>query len=283
MKFKGKGHEVSDRGPICDARRSIQLTVTKFSDAAKLLSFYQLWLDDLFPKARFLDALSMVEKAGHKKFMHMKRVEWINEGKPGASRPDGDDIFGGGGEEERAAAVFPAPLAPVFQSRGSERPKTPSGDVPDDDEDLYDATPKASRPSAPAGQSLFGSGGDDAPDDDDLDALMAEEEAQRPASTSLFGSGGAVSSRPAQKAIPEDEDEDDLDALMAEHDSGPSLPVRQAPKGSKKPSNEEEDDLDALMAESEAQVSRPGKQAKTSTTEADADEEAAMAEMDGLW
>ncbi|KXJ89368.1 replication fork protection component Swi3-domain-containing protein, partial [Microdochium bolleyi] len=74
LKFKGKGHE--------------------FSDAAKLLSFYQLWLDDLFPKARFIDALGMVEKAGHKKFMAAKRVEWINEGKPRASRAEEeDDLF----------------------------------------------------------------------------------------------------------------------------------------------------------------------------------------------
>ncbi|GJC97019.1 chromosome segregation in meiosis protein 3 [Colletotrichum higginsianum] len=62
LEFKGKGNE--------------------FSDAARLLTFYQLWLDDLFPKAKFLDALAMVEKAGHKKQIALKRMDWINEGKP---------------------------------------------------------------------------------------------------------------------------------------------------------------------------------------------------------
>jgi replication fork protection complex subunit Csm3/Swi3 len=47
LKLKGKGHE--------------------WSDAERLLSFYQDWLHDLFPKARFVDALGMVEKAGHKR------------------------------------------------------------------------------------------------------------------------------------------------------------------------------------------------------------------------
>ncbi|KAH7018232.1 replication fork protection component Swi3-domain-containing protein [Microdochium trichocladiopsis] len=268
LKFKGKGHE--------------------FSDAARLLSFYQLWLDDLFPKARFLDALGMVEKAGHKKFMHMKRVEWINEGKPQSSRPEEDDVFGGGGEEQRDAAVFPAKVAPIFQNQASGRPKTPTpADVPDDEDDLYGATPKATNSVRPTGNSLFGNGGDDAPDDDDLDALMAEEEAQRTGSVSLFGNGGNVSSRPAQKLAPDEDD--DLDALMAEYEAGPSLPVRQAPRDKVQSVDEAEDDLDALIAESEARAAPSANQAKTSPAssslekEADADEEAAMAEMDGLW
>jgi len=42
-----------------------------------MLSLYQLWLDDLFPKAKFLDALSMVEKAGHKSAVAKKRKEWM--------------------------------------------------------------------------------------------------------------------------------------------------------------------------------------------------------------
>ncbi|CAG8908587.1 unnamed protein product [Penicillium egyptiacum] len=62
LKFKGKGHE--------------------FKDAARLLNFYQLWLDDLFPRAKFADGLTMIEKLGHSKRIQAMRREWINEEKP---------------------------------------------------------------------------------------------------------------------------------------------------------------------------------------------------------
>ncbi|KAJ5225145.1 hypothetical protein N7468_006370 [Penicillium chermesinum] len=61
LRFKGKGHE--------------------FSDAARLLNFYQLWLDDLFPRAKFADGLAMVEKLGHTKRIQTMRREWIDEEK----------------------------------------------------------------------------------------------------------------------------------------------------------------------------------------------------------
>ncbi|TQS37989.1 hypothetical protein Golomagni_01518 [Golovinomyces magnicellulatus] len=65
LQIRGKGHE--------------------FSDTFKLLSMYQLWLDDLFPKARFLDALAMVEKLGHKKKVLAMRMDWINDHKSSLS------------------------------------------------------------------------------------------------------------------------------------------------------------------------------------------------------
>ncbi|KAI0376997.1 Swi3-domain-containing protein [Hypomontagnella monticulosa] len=280
LKFKGKGHE--------------------FSDAARLLSFYQLWFDDLFPKAKFMDAAAMAEKAGHKKYMRIKRMEWIDEGKPKPpSLSDDEDLFGesNGQSEERSAAIFPARVAPIFQNQQSERPKTPTrDDVPDDDDDIYSATPLASRPqpastsmfgngeastTGGASKSLFGNGGE--PDEDDLDALMAEEEAQRTKPTSLFGNGAQ---KPAQ---PRDEPEDDLDALMAEAEAseGPPKQSDPAPKPTQATKDNEDDDLDALMAEAEAQnqpkQSTIPKPKEVSQNVADADEEEAMAEMDGLW
>lgn len=238
----------------------------------------------------------MVEKTGHKKFMNIKRLEWIDEGKPKAARPEDeeDDISGGGNadNEERDAAKFPARVAPIFLNKEGERPKTPTqDDVPEDEEDLYGATPKASKPAQSNGGSLFGGGGDDAPDDDDLDALMAEEESQRTntASTSIFGNGGGAttsSSRPIQKSHQiDDGDDDDLDALMAEAETSGALPSRPAPrKEHPEKEHESEDDLDAMMAESESlQVSKPVAKTAAPQDAADADEEAAMAEMDGLW
>ncbi|KAI1325690.1 Swi3-domain-containing protein [Xylariaceae sp. FL0255] len=282
LKFKGKGHE--------------------FSDTAKLLSFYQLWLDDLFPKAKFLDALSMVEKAGHKKFLHLKRIEWINEGEPRSSAADFDDVFGDSNQpEERDPAIFPANLAPVFRKGTTEeRAKTPEGDVPLDDEDIYDATPHQPKTQRPTTTSVFqnraASPDGDEPDEDDLDALMAEEEAQRTAPTSIFGNG-----KPSAARSDSFGEEDDLDAFMAEAEAATSSKPAKAVlprKNIVEDDDDDEDDLDALMAEAEAG-------ARTSTTRdlptrtasdanhtkladvpsqgADEDEEAAMAEMDGLW
>lgn len=43
---------------------------------------YQLWLDDLYPRAKFADGLAIIEKLGHSKRIQIMRREWINEGKP---------------------------------------------------------------------------------------------------------------------------------------------------------------------------------------------------------
>lgn len=258
----------------------------------------------------------MAEKAGHKKYMRMKRMEWIDEGKPKLTSVEDyyEDLFGesNNAPEERAPAVFPAKLAPIFQD--SERAKTPTRDDVPDDEDLYGATPIATRTkqpestslfggadntARPANTSLFGNGANtshnDEPDEDDLDALMAEEEAQRTKPPApLFGNGGNNKSQ-------DEPDEDDLDALMAEAEAeaapkAPSNGFDAAPKPAQTVENEE-DDLDALMAEAEAedQGQNQAKQASDETSRnqekapdkpenvADMDEEEAMAEMDGLW
>ncbi|GAO13584.1 hypothetical protein UVI_02015430 [Ustilaginoidea virens] len=140
LKIKGKGHE--------------------FADAARLLALYQMWLDDLFPKARFLDALAMVEKAGHKKRVLAARNEMLRRGSA-AGRPEEEQQKQQQEEEEEEE--------PGRAARPGEGHGTPAGsDGAPDEEDLYGATPrKAPRVAA-------------APDDDadDLDALMAEAEAE---------------------------------------------------------------------------------------------------------
>ncbi|KAH8883139.1 Swi3-domain-containing protein [Thozetella sp. PMI_491] len=272
LRLKGKGHE--------------------FSDAARLISFYQIWLDDLFPKAKFLDALAMVEKAGHKTSMHKMRMEWINEGKPKSSVDNEDN----GEDLEPSAPSEPTTMAPVFEMAA--RTKTPA---PRDDDlfgdDIYSATPQ---------KKTGNTSNEDVPEDDDLDALMAEAEAGPGAGKmapppavkpyrSLFGDGGQK-----KTAQPSGEpDDDDLDALLAEAeaDSAPQ-PTRQSIFGGGKvrtaakeasEAGDGMDDLDALLAEAEAGLSEPkrGEQPPPSkegeTVPVDDDEEAAMAEMGGLW
>ena len=202
LKIKGKGHEVCEivaRFPQC-----VRINAHgQFSDASRLLSFYQLWLDDLFPKAKFLDALAMVEKAGHKKRVIVARNDFINEGKL-------EDSVEDQAENDEDVDPFSEPQLPEPSTAAPavERPKTPTQDpdVPDDD-DLYDATPRASRPIVPIRN--------DAPDEDGLDALIAEAE-------------GRDLARTSGPADPEPE-EDDLDALMAEAE-GQDQPRRQ-PQG----------------------------------------------------
>lgn len=57
MRWKGKTHE--------------------FDDLRRLLSFYQVWAHELFPKARFREILRMIQKRGHSKRIKVARAQWI--------------------------------------------------------------------------------------------------------------------------------------------------------------------------------------------------------------
>lgn len=108
---------------------------------ARLLNVYQLWLDDLYPRAKFADALAIIEKLGHTKRMQTMRREWINEGK---SRESLDSLAEG---IEKIAGEQTSSKPGQHQSwdiKSRERPRTPRA-VAEDDDDLYAATPKAAR------------------------------------------------------------------------------------------------------------------------------------------
>jgi len=238
LKFKGKGHE--------------------YSDASRLLAFYQLWLDDLFPKAKFLDALAMVEKMGHKKRMQSMRMEWINEGKPKSSVHE-DSLFDEpevapreNGEREQTASR----IAPIFEKAITERPKTPEAGADAEMDDIYDATPRAAR-QKPAGRdvrdSIIGRGAsifgpaktstvnDGAPDDDDLDALLAEEEMMQAQTTKV---------KPVNKPVAQEDDfDDDLDALLAEEDMMQIDNTKPKPASKPVPHEDDFDDDMEAMAE----------------------------------
>lgn len=229
----------------------------QWGDASRLMSFYQEWLDDLFPKAKFLDALAMVEKAGHNKMMQKMRVDWIDEGRPRSTvTADGGDDVEPAEEHQESEAAAPRQanrIAPIFERTATgSRPSTPPlEDLFDDD--IYGATPIGARGNDRAPEA----GGE--PDQDELDALMAEAEQEpsvptRPsggAAKSIFGDGKLNAAGIARPIEPED---DDLDALMAE---------AEAEQGPKKTA---------------------GGDASSSRTAADfGDDEAAMAEMNGLW
>ncbi|KZZ88493.1 replication fork protection component Swi3 [Moelleriella libera RCEF 2490] len=192
LKLKGKGHE--------------------FSDAARLLSLYQMWLDDLFPKAKFLDALAMVEKAGHKKRVVAARNDFMNEGKL-KERADHDD------HDERQQDVARESVEGAEQDEGEggaqtggAQPTTPSrrdDGVPDDEDDLYDATPRQQQQQ---GRRTTAQDDGVPGDEDDLDALIAEAEVR--------DQGAAAAAARRRSLTPDEGDMDDLDALIAEAEAG---------------------------------------------------------------
>lgn len=217
LRLKGKGHE--------------------FTDAARLLNYYQLWLDNLYPRAKFMDAVQLVEKAGHTKKMQMYRKSWIDEGKPGfIRREEVDEAI-----ENQETARIEDQNSTIQANQNSRTP-----DPADEDPSL-----------------LFFANGDDEgpagnnePDDDELDALMAQ--------------GASDTIPPPRGAVIEDdsEGEDDLDALLAQESSNPrprtTRPMSprqdtttQAETGEERPKtldeavynfeDEDLDDLDALL------------------------------------
>ncbi|KAG6060334.1 hypothetical protein E4U32_003513 [Claviceps aff. humidiphila group G2b] len=293
LNLKGKGHE--------------------FSDAARLLSFYQIWLDDLFPKAKFLDALAMVEKLGHKKQIVVARNEILNEGKPKAQE-DQDDDFGMELDVPAAAGSSGAAPSTARAVQGGDRPVTPVRDegVPDeedlygatprvvrqqtpprsdipDEEDLYGATPRVVRPQQPRS---------DIPDEEDLYGAtprIVRQQPQRsdvPDEEDLYGATPRIVRHQApQPDIPDEED--DLDALIAEAESQDrvsSIVRAKAPlPATQQDDVDGEDDLDALIAEAETRDSgvrlqKPSQGAQYDGGETGNDfeeEEAAMQGMDG--
>ncbi|KAL1889463.1 chromosome segregation in meiosis-related protein [Ceratocystis pirilliformis] len=150
LRFRGKGHE--------------------WSDASNLLSMYRLWLDDLYPKARFVDALAMVEKAGRKGTLVKQRNAWLEEsGKTSSIFDTVDEIL-----------KHNEPDGTAIQLETAVREGRPVGSTESLslDNDISSASP--TRPQANMGSSgrpTTAAATDKTPDfDDDLEAMMAEAE-----------------------------------------------------------------------------------------------------------
>ncbi len=228
--MKGKGHE--------------------FSDVARLLNYYQLWLDNLYPRAKFADGLQLVEKVGHSKRMQIMRKEWIDEGKPGYIRDKGrnrddheqekdtDDLYAGDKPAEDKNTSSTAAQAEeegdslfIPDSRRSGKDVNNENDLPEDDElDALLAEQDASISTVQPRLSNNKTGMDvdvEFESEDDLDALLAEQETRRPAPTASAPSW-APKSKAKPKSSPFDENEgddegmddnDDLDAFLAEQEA----------------------------------------------------------------
>jgi replication fork protection complex subunit Csm3/Swi3 len=194
LKFRGKGHE--------------------FSDISRLLNTYQLWLDDLFPRAKFKDALIDVEKVGHMKRMQVTRRAWLDATKPrqrdASPEKDADFVMSG-----------------ALPDTGTGENGTNTADK-EDGAIFGDSSPQHE------GQNDFStsSGANDAPDDDELDALLAEN------SNATSVAKTAPVQRKKGPFEDDDSDEADLDALLA---AEPSLSNGKAGAGGAQKSSEPND------------------------------------------
>ncbi|KAI9700714.1 MAG: chromosome segregation in meiosis- protein [Candelina mexicana] len=202
LKFRGKGHE--------------------YTDVARLLNIYQLWLDDLYPRAKFADGLAIIEKLGHTKRMQVMRRQWIDEGKPRTSATDDAGIHAMG----TSSLVCPRTGSPrstepsaTAASANVSKPRTPTRSVAEE-QDIYDVTPGIVRAAAPAATGkcdnmfLSDDEGPDKPDDDDLDALLAEDAR----TTDQNGKHDGIFSitkhaTPKHPGLEEDNFEDEMEAM----------------------------------------------------------------------
>uniref|UniRef100_A0A093UWA0 Chromosome segregation in meiosis protein n=1 Tax=Talaromyces marneffei PM1 TaxID=1077442 RepID=A0A093UWA0_TALMA len=240
LKFKGKGHE------LC----------CQFSDLGRLLNFYQLWLDDLYPRAKFADGLAMIEKLGHTKRVQIMRREWINEEKPDYRRHDRDHDNNNHDNSTFTSKRNGAPADTITTSNDA----TNNDPLGDELEDLFAERPR--RGSAPK-QNASNGPSDDTPPDDDLDMLLAEAEniTSTPKNNTY--------NEPSTGDAPPD---DDLDMLLAEAENTTSA-IKQTSSNEatiNSPAIETNDDNDAppdddlemLLAEAEniAQAGNGGRE-----------------------
>ena len=171
LKFRGKGHE--------------------FSDISRLLNTYQLWLDDLYPRAKFRDAVNMAEKVGHSKRMQITRKAWLDATKP----------------YQKEAS--PDRLVDLMMSGALPADETDHDVVASTEQDRNTGTGESAQAQQNERTRQSNIDEDDAPEDDELGALLAEDSASK---------ATAVHDRPRQSGPFEenDDEEDELDALMAE-------------------------------------------------------------------
>ncbi|KAK6357831.1 chromosome segregation in meiosis- protein [Orbilia blumenaviensis] len=195
IKFKGKGHEISD--------------------LERLLKFYQIWADNLYPKAQFKDAIDMIEKLGSSRGMQRRREEWIEDFKKARAGEDDRLIM-------KARDVLRAADGPRIDAKGRTVLRIPDPS-------------KKPEESGSAQEPREGS-----------------QEAQREdlnVQGDISGGNNATTARKdnVDSLFFEDDDEDDLDEILKEVDtSRGGNPVSGGELG-----DDELDELEAIMRDME--------------------------------
>lgn len=145
-----------------------------------MLNVYQFWLDDLYPRAKFADGLTIIEKLGHSKRIQAMRREWINEGKPRSRFEDTDLLQDSRRITKGSETARPDSIATsANQTFENSNMRHPSASA---EEDLYKATPPRRKQTTGYDSVIESTSMDQTPPkdadadvpDDDLDILLAE-------------------------------------------------------------------------------------------------------------
>jgi replication fork protection complex subunit Csm3/Swi3 len=180
----------------------LTIYIVQFSDVASLLRTYQLWMDDLYPRAKFTDAMAIIEKLGHTKNMQRLRSEWINENRQAALMENDSD------PEHLSATAHPGTGEKPHNGEAEESNASQHAGHGEHTERNTDDT-------EPAEQQGSGSPAR-APDMDELDQLLAGEaetdvqlrETRRNSSTSVAGLNATTTMSGALAVETFDDDED---------------------------------------------------------------------------
>lgn len=153
-----------------------------------MLNMYQLWLDDLYPRAKFADALTIIEKVGHTKRMQIMRKDWIDEGKPRRTVADDEDV-----DEitpdQTSARQGSVSMEGIEQEAGTTATRPDHGN-----------SGMRSGSNEPMDAAV------DGPDEDELDMLLAESEQPSVSTTT------ALPSRTVQQGV-DDPFADEMEAM----------------------------------------------------------------------
>jgi len=118
-----------------------------------------LWLDDLYPRAKFADALTIIEQLGHKSNVQVHRNQWLDKNKPGYSTPvDNEDVDVVEDDQVEAVDAMEVTAVPDTMHNHEAVDKIPDAELNKSNEG--EAAPEYADP-----------------DEDELDALLAESEA----------------------------------------------------------------------------------------------------------
>lgn len=148
---------------------------------ARLLNTYQLWLDALYPRAKFADGLTIIEKLGHTKKMQSLRRDWINESKVQVTKNETSDHGQKAAPvEERESELRQSPATPSKEVHSHESNPTAESTSHSEANSIRSSTagPTSNWPiNQDPNEGLFVSEdeGGDQMSEDDLDGIHIED------------------------------------------------------------------------------------------------------------
>lgn len=174
------------------------------------MNFYQLWLDDLFPRAKFADGLAIIERLGHSKRLQTMRRAWIDEEKPWSANDAASDPMQTTPHDDSISNNLNsrADIDQLIQNDISQ----PPGRSDDIDEHLF-------MPDNIDHPQSAGDNGVPLDDDlDELDALLREH-----TNGTYVGNTASIETADNGHVRPHDYSFDEMDTLLREHEDEPDV------------------------------------------------------------